>query len=255
MIGKTRGKRFWRKGHNAARRQLSFYHANLEHFTRKGTQRSLVPFNAKGRIRQKLINGLYESFCYNPRQAFEFQPNDADEFRVSSRPLTVPVERHSTPEKYPTRICENLTAIDEPVLGSPRSVYNEHYLSCSSWHRANSWSTSASCTYSSGYSSANTSCPSSANSHRSTSPTPDFSNIKLLSATLEQYNGEENNYSGGSDLGILAEQDDLIDGDLWVEPCDNFATWPQKSKIQDKAEKANKRIFSGKFCALGCLLH
>lgn len=237
---KARAKRFWRKKHNAS--GTSFHH--LEHFARKGAQQSLVPFNAKGKIRQKLINGLYESFCYNPRQAFEFQPNDADEFRGTVRPLTgTSVERHSTPEKYPSRVCENLTTIDEPYLGSPRSLYNEHLLISSSWHRASSWSTSASCTYSSGYSSANTSCPSSANSHRSTSPTPDFSNIKLLSATLDQNDSEETSCSGDSDLEILTEQEDLID-DFLVEPCDNFATWPQKSKVQDKAGKLNKKTFS-----------
>lgn len=239
---KTRANRLWRKGHNASGK-LSLHHANLQHIARKGTQRSIVPLNAKGRIRQKLINGLYESFCYSPRHALDFQPNDADEFRAS-RQLTVSVERHSTPEKsYPTRVCENLTTIDEPLLGSPRSVYSEHLLSTSSWHRANSWATTASCTYSSGYSSANTSCPSSANSHRSTSPTPDFSNIKLLTATLEKYSTEDNSYSGDSDLEILTEQDDLID-EFLVERCDSFATWPQKSRIQDKADKLNKRTFS-----------
>lgn len=244
IVEKSRAKRFWRKGHNASGK-LSLHHAKLERFARKGTQQSLIPLNARGRIRQKLINGLYESFCYSPRHALEFQPNDVDEIRAS--PLSVTVERHSPPEKYPTRVCENLTTIDESLLGSPRSVFhNEHLLTSSSWHRANSWSTSASCTYSSGYSSANTSCPSSANSHRSTSPTPDFSNIKLLRATLEQYSGEDNNYPGDSDLGILTEQDDLID-EFLVEPCDNFATWPQKSRIHDKTDKVNKRIFSGKF--------
>lgn len=244
ISGKTRAKRFWRKGHNACGK-WSLHHANLEHFARKGTQQSLLPLNAKGKIRQKLINGLYESFCYSPRHALDFQPNNSDEFRAATSPLTVTVERHTSPERYPSRVCENLTTIDESL--------NENLLSSSTWHRANSWTTSASCTYSSGYSSANTSCPSSANSHRSTSPTPDFSNIKLLSATLEQYSGEENSYSGDNDLGILTEDEDLRDEFSLAEPCDFFATWPQKSRIQDKADRINKRIFSGKLSLLLCL--
>lgn len=242
ISGKTRAKRFWRKGHNS-RGKWSLHHANLEHFARKGTQQSLLPLSAKGKIRQKLINGLYESFCYSPRHALDFRPNNSDELQGTA--LTVTVERHTSPEKYyPSRICENLTTIDqdEPV--------NENLLAGSSWHRANSWSTTASCTYSSGYSSANTSCPSSANSHRSTSPTPDFTNIKLLSATLEEYNGEKNSYSEDSDLGIVTENDDLRD-EFLVEPCDFFATWPQKNRIQDK-DRVDKRIFSGELCLLVC---
>ena len=219
----------------------------MEHLVRKRNERSLLPINARGKIRQKLINGIYESFCYSTRQAFEFQANDADEFRAASRPpLVVSVDRYSTPEKYPTHVCENLTTIDKPLLASPRSIHSEHLLASSSWHRVNSWSTSASCTCSSGYSSANTSCPSSANSHRSSSPTPDFSNIKLLRATLEQYEDEEHSCSRESDLEILTEQDEIIRGDFY----DSFATWPQKSKNQDKREKTNKKVFSGKFNVL-----
>lgn len=238
--GKTRGKRFWRKGQNA-RGKWSLHHANLEHFARRGVQQSLLPLNATGKIRQKLINGLYESFCYSPRHALDFHPN-SDEFQVAS-PLTVTVERHTSPEKYyPSRVCENLTTIDRD------ESLNDKRLSSSTWHRVNSWSTSASCTYSSGYSSANTSCPSSANSHRSTSPTPDFSNIKLLKATLEQYSGEENSYSGESDLEILNEDDDLR-GEFVAEPNEFFATWPQKNRRQDK-ERINRRIFSGELSLL-----
>lgn len=241
IAGKSRAKRFWRTGHNA-RGKWSLNHGNLEHFTRKGAPQSLLPLNATGKFRQKLINGLYESLCYSPRHALDFRPNNSDEFHATS-PLTITVQRHTSPEKcYPSRVCENLTTIDR----------DETLLSSSTWHRTNSWSTSASCTYSSGYSSANTSCPSSANSHRSTSPTPDFSNIKLLSATLEQYSGEDNSYSGDSDLEILNEDDDLRDAFL-VEPCNFFATWPQKNKIQEKdKDKLNKKIFSGKLFLSNC---
>lgn len=240
--GKTKTRHFWRKGQKPGG-NLPRHQANLQHFARKRTESTLVTLNAKGRIRQKLINGLYESFCYSPRQALEFKPKDAEEFRAS-RQLTLSVERHPTPEKsYPSHVCENLTTIDESIIGSPRSTYSENYLGSSILPRTNSWSTSASCSYSSGYSSANTSCPSSANSHRSNSPTPDFSDIKLLT-TLEQYSAaRENTYSGDRDLGTLTEQDDFID-EFLVEPYENFATWPQKSRVQDKAEKINKRIFS-----------
>lgn len=235
---KGSAKRFWRKKQNA-REKISIHQANVEHLVRKRNERSLLPLNARGKIRRKLINGIYESFCYSTRQAFEFQANDADEFRAASRPPLV-VDRYPTPEKYPTHVCENLTTIDKPLLASPRSIHSEHLLSSSTWYRVNSWSTSASCTCSSGYSSANTSCPSSANSHRSSSPTPDFSNIKLLRATLEQYEDEEHSCSRESDLEILTEQDEIIKGDFY----NSFATWPQKSKNQDKTEKAKKKVFS-----------
>ncbi|XP_068694406.1 kinase suppressor of Ras 1-like [Montipora foliosa] len=240
---KTTAKRFWRKKHDASGK-IAIRHANLQHFARKGTERSLLPLNATGKFRQKLINGIYESFCYSTRQAFEFQANDVDEFRLASRPLVVSVERHSIPEKYPTHICENLTTIDEPLLASPRSIKSEHLIPSSTWHRVNSWSTSVSYTNSSGYSSANTSCPSSANSHRSSSPTPDFSNIRLLRSTLEQYEAEEHYDSRESDLGIPRVQDDIAERKFLVEPFDSFATWPQKSRNLHNAEKANKRIFS-----------
>lgn len=244
IVEKGSAKRFWRKKQNA-REKISIHQANVEHLVRKRNERSLLPLNARGKIRRKLINGIYESFCYSTRQAFEFQANDADEFRAASRPPLV-VDRYPTPEKYPTHVCENLTTIDKPLLASPRSIHSEHLLSSSTWYRVNSWSTSASCTCSSGYSSANTSCPSSANSHRSSSPTPDFSNIKLLRATLEKYEDEEHSCSRESDLEILTEQDEIIKGDFY----NSFATWPQKSKNQDKTEKAKKKVFSGKFNVL-----
>lgn len=232
--GKTRANRFWRKRQNACGK-WSLHHVTLEQLARKGTQQTIVPLSAKGKIRQKLINGLYESFCYSPRHALDFRPNNSDEFQGT--PLTVTIERHPSPERYyPSRICENLTTIDQD------DAVNENLLASSNWHRANSWSTSASCAYSSGYSSANTSCPSSANSHRSTSPTPDFSNIKLLSATLEDYNGENNSFSEDGGLGIGTDDVDLGDEYL-TEPCDFFATWPQKNRMQDK-HRVNKRIFS-----------
>ena len=236
--GKTRANRFWRKRQNACGK-WSLHHVTLEQLARKGTQQKIVPLSAKGKIRQKLINGLYESFCYSPRHALDFRPNNSDE--LQGTPLTVTIERHPSPERYyPSRICENLTTIDQD------DAVNENLLASSNWHRANSWSTSASCAYSSGYSSANTSCPSSANSHRSTSPTPDFSNIKLLSATLEDYNGENNSFSEDGGLGIGTDDVDLGDEYL-TEPCDFFATWPQKNRMQDK-QRVNKRIFSGKLC-------
>lgn len=237
IAGKSRAKRFWRTGHNACGK-WSLNHGNLEHFTRKGAPQSLLPLNATGKFRQKLINGLYESLCYSPRHALDFQPNNSDEFHGTS-PLTITVQRHTSPEKcYPSGVCENLTTIDR----------DETLLS--TWHRTNSWSTSASCANSSGYSSANTSCPSSANSHRSTSPTPDFSNIKLLSATLEQYSGEDNSYAGDSDLEILNEDDDLRN-EFSAEPYDFFATWPRKNNIQERDnDRLNKKIFSGELFSL-----
>ncbi|PFX34483.1 raf homolog serine/threonine-protein kinase phl-like [Stylophora pistillata] len=232
--GKTRAKRFWRKGQSVCGK-WSLHHANLEHLARKGTQQTVLPLSAKGKIRQKLINGLYESFCYSPRHALDFRPNNSEELQGTS--LTVTVERHPSPERYyPSRICENLTTIDQD------DAVHKNLLASSNWHPANSWSTSASCSYSSGYSSANTSCPSSANSHRSCSPTPDFSNIKLLNATLEDYSGEKNGFSEDADLGIGTDDVDLGDEYL-TEPCDFFATWPQKNRMQEK-QRVNKRIFS-----------
>lgn len=135
------------------------------------------------------MSGLYESFCYNANHTIDLQPFESEGVKSM---LCSDVPQTLDPCGFDA-VREDL-ADPQPILylsSSPYQPYGNSLHTCSSGFstRTYSWSsrTSARTTAnSSGYCSGNNSCPSSANSHRSTSPTPDFSNIKLLSATLEK---------------------------------------------------------------------
>lgn len=230
-------RRFWRRSYKTLHGKWPSKE-NLEAF-RPRSRKDFPPWDistqkygdARGKIRQKLINGFYESFCYSPRYALEFQPTNSCKGN-GSRSLTVEVERHEIRERE-RQIAVDLAPSSDTLSISPRHTGRDQFLS--NWLRDTSWtSRSTTATISSGYSSANTSCPSSANSHRSTSPTPDFStrNIRLLSANLEQCS--------------LEEVDFVEDEELQGIDFNPIATWPPRTK-SNIASRNERRIFSGNF--------
>ena len=189
------------------------------------------------------MSGLYESFCYTANHTIEFQPAEPE--RVSSllssdyTGTLDPCGFHAVPPDF----------TDSPPISflssSPYQPYGNslHTSSSGFCGRTYSWSSRTSArttTNSSGYCSVNNSCPSSANSHRSTSPTPDFSNIKLLSANLEKCSLDEE--------GILEESDISSSG----TDGDFLCTWPPFAGVsirEDCAGEAgdgNARVFTGK---------
>ena len=230
-------KRFWRRGYES-------FHGkwppkeNVGVCNRKGTSKSYLSWDittqkyidARGKIRQKLLNGFYESLCYGPRQALEFQPTGPG--RTGNRTITVEVEQHDCFER------EGRDSVDYRPHEAAPPVSRDQSLS--SWLRDSSWtSRSMTGTTSSGYSSAHTSCPSSANSHRSSSPPPDFStrHIRLLSATMaESHSLEDNDFIG---------DEEELDGATF----DPVATWPPRTE-SSIARRNGRRISSGNFCYL-----
>lgn len=200
--------------------------AGSAHLERSLRTRKYV--DAKGKIRQKLISGIYDSFCYNPRHGIDLHPSSESQ-TFSPKIANVTVHQKRT-ELAPLQ--QDIDIVNNRY--SPQQV--EQFLPCPhSWKRTYSWSSRHSAmtsfTSSSGYSSMPASCPSSANSHRSTSPTPDFANIRSLTATLERCSLEE-------DL-------DLVERHVYWEKSLRPGTWPLSRKARPW-QRETRRIFSGK---------
>ncbi|XP_048583504.1 kinase suppressor of Ras 2 isoform X2 [Nematostella vectensis] len=200
--------------------------------------------DAKGRIRQKLINGLYDSFCYSPRQALDLYPS------VNTHATTKATVHRQQADSPLACSPARYTRDGDLMHDSPRrftSPAHEQYLPCPhAWTRTYSCSSRTSnitsFTGSSGYSSMPASCPSSANSHRSCSPTPDFSNIRSLTATLERYNVEE-------ELELVEDEEYTSTGD-WRKAFSTYslpATWPLTRKNTSIKENT-RRIVSVDNC-------
>ncbi|EDO32288.1 predicted protein [Nematostella vectensis] len=202
--------------------------------------------DAKGRIRQKLINGLYDSFCYSPRQALDLYPS------VNTHATTKATVHRQQADSPLACSPARYTRDGDLMHDSPRrftSPAHEQYLPCPhAWTRTYSCSSRTSnitsFTGSSGYSSMPASCPSSANSHRSCSPTPDFSNIRSLTATLERYNVEE-------ELELVEDEEYTSTGD-WRKAFSTYslpATWPLTRKNTSIKENT-RRIVSGQIWSI-----
>lgn len=227
--------KFWHK-HPKDRRKwpLNSQFESIPRESARNLQRSLRPrkyIDAKGKIRQKLINGIYDSFCYNSRHGIDLYPaNETQTFGASTANVTV--HRNGDSFQNDADSTDNNRFNPQPV---------EQFLPCPHiWRRTYSWSSRHSAmtsfTSSSGYSSLPASCPSSANSHRSSSPTPDFTNIRSLTATIEQCSLEE-----GLDM------DERGEGFCWEKslPFVRLAgTWPLSRKASP-SQRETKRIFSG----------
>lgn len=216
-------------------------------------QRSMRPrkyIDAKGKIRQKLLNGFYESplFCYSPRQAIDLQPSSSSKACSAPQQTTnVTIHREQILRDIKSSFRgERLELGDVDLMNASentRRTSQEHYLPCpQTWKRTYSWSSRQSAmtsfTSSSGYSSMPASCPSSANSHRSSSPTPDFSNIRSLTATLERCSLEE-------DMDQLQGRVEFRQSFSERSLPMYVLTWPMARKTRPN-QNDTRRIFSGK---------
>ncbi|XP_031561524.1 uncharacterized protein LOC116297441 [Actinia tenebrosa] len=216
-------------------------------------QRSLQPrkyIDAKGKIRQKLINGLYDSFCYSPRHDIDPQPSSSS--KASSTPqqtTNVTIHREQILRDIKSSFRgERLEFGDVDLVNASentRRTSQEQYLPCpQTWKRTYSWSSRHSAmtsfTSSSGYSSMPASCPSSANSHRSSSPTPDFSNIRSLTATLERCSLEE-------DMDQLQDREEFRESFAERSLPMYVLTWPMARKTRPN-QNDTRRIFSVDDC-------
>jgi len=234
--------RFWHKHPKDHRKWASDSPFNsFPRTTQVNLQRSLRPrkyVDAKGKIRQKLINGIYDSFCYNPRHGIDLYPaNETQTFVPSTTNVTVHQEslQNDAAGNYSTE--NNLIHFTTNTAAQPV----DHFLPCPhTWKRTYSWSSRHSAmtsfTSSSGYSSLPASCPSSANSHRSSSPTPDFTNIRSLTATLERCSLEESLE--------LDERDEEFCWEKELPTITHPGTWPLSRKATP-SHRETKRIFSG----------
>lgn len=239
--------RFWNKHPKDRRKWASDSPFNsIPRSTRGNLQRSLRPrkyVDAKGKIRQKLINGIYDSFCYNSRHGIDLYPATENQtFGPSTTNVTIHRESLQNDINMENKDFTSITTnIAQPA---------EQFLPCPhTWRRTYSWSSRHSAmtsfTSSSGYSSLPASCPSSANSHRSSSPTPDFTNIRSLTATLERCSLEE-------DLELDEREEEFC----WEKTLPTITypgTWPLSRKATP-SHRETKRIFSGDGIVFNCIL-
>lgn len=214
-------------------------------------QRSIRPqkyIDAKGKIRQKILNGFYESICYSPRHAIDLQPSGSSKASSSPQQTTnVTVHREQILRDIKASFRGERLELGDVDIGNAsentRRTSQEQYLPCpQTWKRTYSWSSRHSAmtnfTSSSGYSSMPASCPSSANSHRSSSPTPDFSNIRSLTATLERCSLEE-------DMDQLQDREEFRESFSERSLPMYVLTWPMARKTRPN-QNDTRRIFSGK---------
>lgn len=194
-LGKRCSRRFWRRTFRNSQKWVVDSRTPKDCILWNDTPQRQAQQQRKRKTRRRFMSGLYESFCYTANHTIDLQPSDLEEVKPSSicsegTHTLDPCSFHSVTSDF---------ADPQPILylsSSPYQPYGNSLHTCSSgfYTRTYSWSSRTSArttTNSSGYCSGNNSCPSSANSHRSSSPTPDFSNIKLLSSTLEKCSLDE----------------------------------------------------------------